>query len=206
MLKLIGMLDSPFVRRVAIALHLYDIPFEHLPISVFRHREQMQKLNPTLKVPLLMLDDGTRLLDSNLILDYVDRQVSSEQRLWPEGEARWQAMEVAGLALVVCEKAVQLYYEHILRAAELRSADWAQRCKEQMHAALAQLEAHPALDLMSGKSPGHAQIAVAVALGFIRHVQPKLTAPLLEVGNYPRLDQLSIGCENLDAFRLTPLA
>lgn len=36
-MQLIGMLDSPFVRRVAIALRLLDLPYEHRPLSVFRN-------------------------------------------------------------------------------------------------------------------------------------------------------------------------
>ena len=57
-MKLIGMLDSPYVRRVAISLKTLDIPFEHAAISVFRGFEAFQAINPVVKAPTLVLDDG----------------------------------------------------------------------------------------------------------------------------------------------------
>lgn len=70
-MQLIGMLDSPFVRRVAIALRLLDLPYEHRPLSVFRNFEAFSLFNPMVKAPTLVLDDGTVLMDSSLILDYL---------------------------------------------------------------------------------------------------------------------------------------
>src|SRR5580658_4198989 len=70
-MQLIGMLDSPYVRRVAIALIIAKIPFIHRPISLFRHIDQFSKLNPLLKAPTLLTDDGVTLMDSSVILDYL---------------------------------------------------------------------------------------------------------------------------------------
>ena len=70
-MQLIGMLDSPYVRRVAIALIVARTPFDHRPISLFRHIDQFSKLNPLLKAPTLVTDDGTALMDSSVILDYL---------------------------------------------------------------------------------------------------------------------------------------
>ena len=63
-MQLIGMLDSPFVRRVAIALRLLDLPYEHRPLSVFRNFQAFSLFNPMVKAPTLVLDDGTVLMDS----------------------------------------------------------------------------------------------------------------------------------------------
>ena len=71
-MKLIGMLDSPYVRRVAISLKTLDIPFEHASISVFRGFEAFQAINPVVKAPTLVLDDGEVLMDSTLIIDYLE--------------------------------------------------------------------------------------------------------------------------------------
>jgi hypothetical protein len=73
-MQLIGMLDSPYVRRVAIALIIAKTPFIHRPISLFRHIDQFSKLNPLLKAPTLLTDDGVALMDSSLILDYLGRR------------------------------------------------------------------------------------------------------------------------------------
>ena len=70
-MQLIGMLDSPYVRRVAIALIIAKTPFIHRPISLFRHIDQFSNLNPLLKAPTLLTDDGAALMDSNVILDYL---------------------------------------------------------------------------------------------------------------------------------------
>ncbi|MDB5739409.1 MAG: glutathione transferase domain containing protein, partial [Alphaproteobacteria bacterium] len=65
---LIGMLDSPFVRRVAVSLKVLGLPFEHQSVSVFRHFDQFAALNPVVKAPTLIADDGTVLMESTLIL------------------------------------------------------------------------------------------------------------------------------------------
>ena len=57
-MKLIGMLESPYLRRVAIALIIAKTPFIRRPISLFRHIDQFSKLNPLLKAPALLADDA----------------------------------------------------------------------------------------------------------------------------------------------------
>jgi glutathione S-transferase len=44
-MQLIGMLDSPYVRRVAVSLQLLDLHFEHQPLSVFRTFTRFQQFN-----------------------------------------------------------------------------------------------------------------------------------------------------------------
>ena len=67
-MKLIGMLDSPYVRGVAISLKCREIPFEHQqipfehqPLSVFRNFEEFSQINPLVKAPTLICDDGEKL-------------------------------------------------------------------------------------------------------------------------------------------------
>ena len=69
-MQLIGMLDSPYVRRVAISLRLLGLPFEHRAVSVFRHLDAFRSINPVVKAPTLVCDDGEVLMDSTLILEY----------------------------------------------------------------------------------------------------------------------------------------
>ena len=82
-MQLIGMLDSPYVRRVAVSLQLLGLPFEHRSISVFSTFEQFRRINPVVKAPSLVCDDGTVLMDSTLILDHLESTVSPEKRLLP---------------------------------------------------------------------------------------------------------------------------
>ena len=71
-MKLIGMLDSPYVRRVAISLQLLGLPFEHRSLSVFRTFDQFREINPVVKAPTVVFDDGEILMDSTLILEYAE--------------------------------------------------------------------------------------------------------------------------------------
>ena len=57
-MQLIGMLDSPYVRRVAISLRLLAIPFEHKAVSVFKNFEQFKQINPVVKAPSLVCAMG----------------------------------------------------------------------------------------------------------------------------------------------------
>src|ERR1700710_412972 len=139
-MRLIGMLDSPYVRRVAICLKLLELDFEHRPVSVFSDFEEFRKLNPVVKAPTLILDDGQSLMDSTLILDYVTAIASSSFKLPPErAEDRLRATRLTGLALAACEKTVQIVYERNLRPAEKQHEPWIDRVSAQLLAAYAEL-------------------------------------------------------------------
>src|SRR4249919_923480 len=96
---LIGQYDSPFVRRVGIALTLYGLPFEHKPWSTFGEADKIRPYNPLTRVPTLVLDDGEVLIESHVILDYVDSLFPADRRMFPvEEPARHKALKIAALA------------------------------------------------------------------------------------------------------------
>ena len=100
-MQLIGMLNSPYVRRVAVALIAAEVPFEHRPISLFRHIDAFSAINPLLKAPTLVADDGTVLIDSTLILDYLAGLYPAVAALTPAAPGdRARALRLTGLALV----------------------------------------------------------------------------------------------------------
>ena len=66
------MLDSPYVCRVAVSLQLLGVSFEHRSVSVFSTFEDFQEINPVVKAPSLVCDDGEVLMDSTLIIDYAE--------------------------------------------------------------------------------------------------------------------------------------
>src|SRR6478672_5202160 len=108
---LIGQYDSPFVRRVGIALTLYELPFEHRPWSTFGDADQIRPYNPLVRVPTLVLDDGSVLIESHAILDYLDGLVPAERALFPRTEPlRRAALKVAALATGLGDKSVSLIY------------------------------------------------------------------------------------------------
>src|ERR1700761_5131099 len=115
-MRLIGMLDSPYVRRVAISLKLLDVPFTHESVSVFRHFAHFSSINPVVKAPTLVAGDGTVLMDSSLILQHIEKQAG--RSLMPaDAAAHTRALRLIGLALTACEKSVSIYYERNLRPA-----------------------------------------------------------------------------------------
>ena len=165
---LIGQYDSPFVRRVGIALTLYAMTFEHRPWSVFGDADRLQAVNPLMRVPTLVLDDGDILTDSATIIDYLDRVAPKDKVLFPRHEpARHRALKVAALACGLADKAVSLFYERRLH--DTVSPVWQARCLSQIAATVAVLEADRAAQPAPwwfGQKPGHADIAVACALRF----------------------------------------
>ncbi len=123
---LIGQYDSPFVRRVGIALTLYKLPFEHRPWSSFGEADKIRQYNPLTRVPTLVLDNGEVLIDSHIILDYLDSLMPAEARMFPAAEpARHQALKVATLATGLGDMAVSLFYETKLHTAASDAPDQA---------------------------------------------------------------------------------
>ncbi|MBR0779214.1 glutathione S-transferase N-terminal domain-containing protein, partial [Bradyrhizobium diazoefficiens] len=96
---LIGQYDSPFVRRVAIALRLYGIAFEHKPWSTFGDADRIAPYNPLRRVPTLVLDDGEALIESTIILDYLDELVGEGKAMLPRsGAERRKHLRICALA------------------------------------------------------------------------------------------------------------
>ena len=168
---LTGQLDSPFVRRVAIALHVYELSFGYHVISAYDDFDVLLKLNPLGKVPALQLDGGTVLADSTLILDYLDRLAGETKSLWPAAlETRAGLLAHVGIAVGLAEKLVEFRTETVRRPAEKVAAPRVQRVETQISATLRWLETHtPAAGFIAGDQLSHADIASAVAITFIHN-------------------------------------
>jgi glutathione S-transferase len=196
---LIGQYDSPFVRRVAIALRLYGIPFEHLPWSTFGDAENLAIHNPLRRVPTLVLDDGEALIESAMMLDYLDEVVGpSKALIAARGPERRAALKIIALATGLADKAVSLLYERVLRSE--RSESWTNRCKIQVAGALDALEADRArgtTEYWFGETIGHADIAVACVLRFVREAHPDL----IDERRLPALSAHAARCEALAPFQ-----
>src|SRR5947209_2616939 len=111
---LMGQYDSPFVRRVAITLHHYALPFEHRPWSVWGDAEKIAQYNPLRRVPSLLLADGVTLVETSAIVDYLDELAGPKRALLPaSGATRRDGLRVAALASGIADKAVQLLYSSL---------------------------------------------------------------------------------------------
>ena len=205
-MRLIGMLDSPFVRRVAISLRALDIAFVHEPLSVFSAFDAFADINPVVKAPSLVTDDGTVLMDSSLILEHAERIAASGRSLIPlDPQAHARSLRIIGLALAACEKTVQIVYEHNLRPMEKQHQPWLDRVHGQLAAAyhLLEVEMPQAADpWLFGVRPLQADITSAVALRFTREMLPDA----LDVKACPRLHALSVRAEESEEFRAFPFS
>jgi glutathione S-transferase len=197
---LVGMLDSPYVRRAAIAGTILGIPFEHQSVSVFRHMERFRAINPLIKAPSLVADDGTVLMESQLIIQHME-DVAGRSLRPADPAARLADLRATALAIVTCEKAIAIEYER-KRPETLRYAPWLDRVAEQLQEALA------ALDIVAGDRwktlPAawtHGAIGAAVAWGFIRFTIPDAVAP----DAFPALAAHAARCEATEVFRHWPI-
>lgn len=140
-MKLVGMFDSPYVRRVAISMRLLDLPFEHANWSIGKDQARIAELNPLGQVPVLVLDDGEALVESAAILDHLDQLAGPQRALVPaSGDARHRVLGFAALAAGVADKARLQMYERIFRPAALRHEPLLQRLRAQMLATCERLE------------------------------------------------------------------
>jgi len=198
---LIGMFDSPFVRRVAVTMNLLDMPFEHRNWSVGKDFELIRRYNPLGRVPTLVLDDGEALLDSAAILDYLDDTAGPDRALLPRtGRERRDALRVMAIAVGGAEKGVLQVYERVFRPEEKRHEAWVNRCRSQTHGALLELErlsAARAGDWLVANRMTQADVTATCVFTFVcdalKVADPGVT--------YPNLAALCRRCEALPAFR-----
>lgn len=196
---LIGQYDSPFVRRVGIALTLYGLPFEHRPWSTFGDADKIRPLSPMMRVPTLVLDDGDVIIESHAMLDYLDSLVPAGQRMFPgEEPARRKALKIAALGTGLGEKAVSLFYEKRMHADV--SQLWADRCRTQIMGVLEVLEEDRAgrdTPWWFGETIGHADIAVACAIRSVCDAHPGL----VDLSSLPALNAHAARAEALPVFQ-----
>ena len=198
---LIGQYDSPFVRRVAITLRLYGMPYEHHPLSTFADAAEIARYNPLFRVPTLVLENNEAVVDSITILDHLDECAGPDRALVPcSGPARRLVLRVAALATGLTDKAVSLLYEQVMH--QEVSQPWTTRCREQIGGTLRALEAECAGHSTAwwfGNAISHADIAVACMLRFLSEAHPALVAS----ASIPALTALADRCEALPPFQET---
>ena len=199
---LIGSFGSPFARRIGVTLRHYGINFTHSSLSTQNNRAEIAKLNPLVRIPTLVLDDGEVLTESFAIIDHLDEVVGEASALMPRSGAQRRAvLRITSLAAGMNDKAVALYYEHQMH--ETPSTVWSDRCRSQVADTLAALEAMRANSTDAfwfGATPSHADVALTCGIAFIRRVHGDLFNP----ARFPALTALATRCEALPAFHSCP--
>jgi glutathione S-transferase len=197
---LVGMLDSPYVRRTAITGTLLGLEVEHRSVSVFRHMDAFRAINPLIKAPSLVCDDGIVLCDSQLIIQHFEDVAGRSLRPIEPG-ARRRDLGLTGIAIVAADKAVAVEYERKRPEAQ-RYAPWQERIVAQLGTALDLLDAAAAEGAIgAGPDLRPGDIAAAVAWGFCRFMIPDAVPE----GRWPALAAQASACEQLDVFRAWPI-
>lgn len=198
---LIGMFDSPFVRRVAVSLKLLGFEFEHANWSVGKDHAQIRRYSPLGRVPTVVLEDGEVLTESAAILDHLDSVVGPERALVPtSGAARRQVLQLMALAIGAAEKGRELINERIVRPPEKRHQPWEERCRSQMHGALSDIERWQSQRTgrwLVGEHLTQADITLICIWACLRE------AVALQEELYPSLAVLAGRCEELPEFVAT---
>jgi glutathione S-transferase len=186
-MKLIASLTSPYARKVRVALAEKKIEYDLIEESPWAVDTAVPTYNPLGKVPVFVLDDGTTLFDSRVIVEYLDT-VSPVSRLIPEpnrqriGVRRWEALSDG-----ICDAAVAIVLEN-KRAARQQDRHWIERQRRKVDLGLQEL----ARELgdkawCNGEAYSLADIATGCALGYLdlRH------AAIDWRGAYPNLVRLA---------------
>ena len=177
---LYGRHASPFVRRVAVTLRLYGIDYRHAPLMPFgADKAELAKFNPVARVPALQLADGEMLIDSAVILDYLDSLASPETVLTPAaGAGRRRVLTLLAVAHGANEKLVISLYERHFRPRAIWHRPWLDMCDKQAADGFTWLNAAFAGPWFTGAKMTQADVTVAVFWLFGRAKRPNFFANL----------------------------
>jgi glutathione S-transferase len=195
---LIGLYDSPFTRRVAIALALRGVAFEHRAWSVGADFDRIRDYSPLGRVPVLVFDDGEVLTESSSILDWLEHETDGAPLLPAGGPARREAMRLIGLASGAADRGVAMVLERIFHDEATRSQALLERSRAQIEGALDALDRACAArggQWLVGDAMSLADITVACYVTHMRHAAP------VELARWPALAAHVDRCESLDVFR-----
>jgi glutathione S-transferase len=194
---LVGQYDSPFVRRVAVTLHHYHMPFERNTISVYSQAKKMQKINPLIRIPSLELASGEILIDSWAILDYLDELAGPARALMPShGPERRKIMQTVALAVGAAEKAGAINREHYFHPGKMLSKEYEERCLYQLQSGLTELEKNCGSPWYSDLHMSQADVTIGCLIGYL-----KLRVPAaFPAKKFPKLHGLSLHCEMREEF------
>ncbi|GMG84687.1 glutathione S-transferase [Paralimibaculum aggregatum] len=192
---------SPYARRIAIWCALQGREVERRMIAPMGETwDEVRAHNPVGRVPILILDDGTEMIETFAVCDWLDETAPEGRRLVPAtGDARRACLQRLALANSLSEKAVAMVYEKNRRPEEFQWPAWQERLTTQIRGGLAGLEAlAPEAGFMGGEAPDGSDIAAVIALQFVEATNPWLIEPAC-----PRLAGLAERALALPAFAET---
>ncbi len=174
-MKLFGTHTSPYVRKVRIVLAEKKLDYQFILEDIGSPDTKIQEVNPLGKVPCLVMDDGTAIYDSSVIVEYLDTLTPVAKLIPPSGRERAEVRRWEALADGVMDAAILVRLEETKRPAKQQSSEWV---KHQMGKVSAGLQAM-SKDLgtkpfCNGGQYSLADIAVGSALGWLNFRFPNV--------------------------------
>ena len=193
---LVGRYASPYVRRVAVCMNELGLAFEREIVSPLQAPERVEAFNPMGRVPVLILDNGEKLVESTAIIDYL-LETAGDDALWPrQGRERRDINQTVALISTALEKAVYALYEKVKRPPEKYHEPFVSTLHRQLSNGAGMLEERLAGDWFVGDRLTLADIAVAIGWRSLQGMAPAAAAP----DRYPRLAAHARRCESLSSF------
>jgi glutathione S-transferase len=157
---------SPYGRKVKIAAALLDLIKEISIVTTdtIDPADPLRRDNPLGKIPTLVLEDGTVIYDSRVILEYLDMRAGGGRILPKEGMERIKVQTLQALADGIMDASLLQIYEGRWRDSTRHETKWLEHQAGKVGRAMTYLDASPP-DLKQGIHVGH--IAVACALGYL---------------------------------------
>jgi glutathione S-transferase len=175
-MRLLGSLTSPYVRKLRVLAAELDIDLPFAEISPMHDGAELLAANPLGKVPSLVLDDGTAIVDSPVIAAWLLAQAPHNALLAAEGAAHWAGRTTEAIADGILDAAIVLRFN---AAQGVTGGLWVDRQYRAIDRALAVLAARV------GNGFGYAEICAVVACEYLdlrwpgidwRGAQPALAA------------------------------
>jgi glutathione S-transferase len=198
---LVGQFDSPFTRRVAIAMHIYGMPFSRDTRSIFSDAKALGQISPLTRIPALVLEDGEVLIDSAAILDFLDEAAGPAALMPKSGPERRFVLQYTALAAGMMEKTMAAVYERHFHPPAHRNPEWEARCLAQIQGGLAECVRRFRGPFTCGDRMTHADVMLTCTIGYMQDRLPEALADANEVPGLNRLISLAERCETTEAFR-----
>jgi glutathione S-transferase len=167
-MRLLSSPASPFARKVRMTAHIKgvigQIKVETADTVSPTGAEALRRDNPLVKLPVLILSDGTQLFDSHVICEYLDSLKPSPKLFPAAGAERFNTLTLGALGDGIMEAALTVVYEKRFRPEEKWVQAWVDRQQAKIDGGIAHLEANPPL---WGITPDYGHITIASALGYL---------------------------------------
>ncbi len=158
---------SPFGRKVTAAIAVLGLEdrVQMVPANTTDASDPLRQQNPLGKIPTLVLEDGTSLFDSRVIVEYLD-EIDGRHLLFPKGKERFVALREQALGDGMLDASILQVYEARFRPPEHHVQSWLDYQRGKLERGLAEA-ARSVRPVRAGSAPDIGAITIACTLGYL---------------------------------------